>query len=335
MGGMKVNDRAVSLLEQYDLEVLRTRKGRGAILCETSNGLYILKEYTGSLEKLLFQDKLLKSLKERDCDFVEQIIPTKEGEMIVTDFERTNYILKTYFDGRECNINDENERIEAVRFLAQIHKKMLVSKETDLYPRSDLILEFEKRNRELKRVKRFLKEKSQKNGFEIYLMQNYNLFFEKALEVTQKAKEIFEQSGETYFMEGMPVCHGDFQYHNLLKTDNGFVLVNFEKCVVDYSVRDLYFFMRKILEKNNWSKTIGNQLVSAYNEVSALSVYDALSLYYRFAYPEKFWKIVNFYYNNRKVWVPDKVCEKLAKLISEEENRQCFLDHLSEVILHQ
>ena len=62
MGGIKVNDRAVSLLEQYDLEVLRTRKGRGAILCETENGLYIFKEYEGSLEKLNFQNELLKHI---------------------------------------------------------------------------------------------------------------------------------------------------------------------------------------------------------------------------------------------------------------------------------
>ena len=332
---MKVNDRAVNLLEQYDLEVLRTRKGRGAILCETSNGLYILKEYKGSLEKLLFQDKLLKNLKEQGCDFVEQIIPTKEGEMIVTDFERTNYVLKTYFEGKECNINDNDERLDAVRFLAELHKKMLVPKDTELYPKSDLLSEFEKRNRELKRVKRFLKEKSQKNGFEIYLMQNYDMFFSKALEVTQKAKEVFDKQGELYFEKETPACHGDFQYHNLLKTEKGFVLVNFEKCIVDYPVRDLYFFIRKVLEKNSFSKILGEELVKAYRDVYGLTVYEALSLYYRFAYPEKFWKIVNFYYNNRKVWVPDKICEKLAKLIMEEENRQSFLDYLSEIILEK
>ena len=56
MGGIKVNDRAVSLLEQYDLEVLRTRKGRGAILCETENGLYILKEYEGCINETLFNN---------------------------------------------------------------------------------------------------------------------------------------------------------------------------------------------------------------------------------------------------------------------------------------
>ena len=34
-----MNDRAVALLEQYEIEVLRTRKGRGAILCDTQQDL--------------------------------------------------------------------------------------------------------------------------------------------------------------------------------------------------------------------------------------------------------------------------------------------------------
>lgn len=330
-----MNDRAVSLLEQYDLEVLRTRKGRGAILCETSNGLYIFKEYRGSLEKLLFQDKLLKSLKEQGYDFVEQIVPTKEGELIVTDYERTNYFLKTYFEGRECNINDESERLEAIRFLAKVHKEMFVPKESLSCPRSDILFEFEKHNREMKKVKRFLKEKGQKNGFEIYLMQNYDLFYEKALEATNNLKDVFEGLQENSPDETEPVCHGDFQYHNVLKTDRGFALINFEKSIADYQVRDLYFFMRKLLEKNNWNVHLGEDLICAYQEVFPLSARDMLQLYYRFAYPEKFWKIVNFYYNNRKVWIPDKVCEKLAKLIEEEENRQNFLDYLSEILLRK
>ena len=38
-----MNDRAVALLEQYEIEVLRTRKGRGAILCDTQQGCLIFK----------------------------------------------------------------------------------------------------------------------------------------------------------------------------------------------------------------------------------------------------------------------------------------------------
>ena len=335
MGGMKVNDRAVSLLEQYDLEVLRTRKGRGAILCETSNGLYIFKEYEGALEKLTFQNKVLCNLKEQGIDCVEQIVPTKEGELIVTDFDRTNYFLKTYFEGRECNINDEKERQEAVKFLAKIQKALVVPEDILLYPKANILLEFEKHNREMKKVKRFLRDRSQKNGFEIYLMQNFDMFYEKALAVTEDLTAYVTDLEKEYLEKKRPLCHGDFQYHNLLKTDTGFALINFEKSVVDYQIRDLYYFLRKLLEKNNWSVQLGEDLIYAYNEVLPLGAYDMLQLYYRFAYPEKFWKIVNFYYNNSKVWIPDKTCEKLGKLIQAEETRQVFLEHLANILLEK
>ena len=48
--------------------------------------------------------------------------------------------------------------------------------------------------------------------------------------------------------------------------------------------------------------------------------------YYRLAYPEKFWKIVNFYYNSRKAWIPGKNQEKLEKLVAQEKEKQKFLD---------
>ena len=65
MGGISVNDRAVGVLENYEIEVLRTWKGRGAILCESDKGLLILKEYTGPKSKIIFQDALLKQIKEQ------------------------------------------------------------------------------------------------------------------------------------------------------------------------------------------------------------------------------------------------------------------------------
>ena len=59
-----MNDRAVSLLENYEIEVLKTRKGRGAIICETNHEEYIFKEYFGGVEKLPFQKQLLLKMKE-------------------------------------------------------------------------------------------------------------------------------------------------------------------------------------------------------------------------------------------------------------------------------
>ena len=43
------------------------------------------------------------------------------------------------------------------------------------------------------------------------------------------------------------------------------------------------------------------------------------------SYPEKLWKIVNFYYNSGKSWIPEKNQEKLDRLLEQEAARKKFL----------
>ena len=331
MGGIFVNDRAVSLFENYEIEVKRTWKGRGAILCESDKGLLILKEYHGPMNKVYFQDTLLKHIKESECLHVESILKTKEDELIVYDQDRIPYIVKSYFEGKECNNREVEECKDAVRVLAKLHNCSDMSDWEELVsqPVFRIEKEYEKHNKELKKVRRFLREKSQKTAFEIYLMEHYDYFFDIALQVTGEM-HYYIYDGKTKKQDGFPefsiVCHGDYQYHNIIQTADGMALINFEKCVRDNPVRDLYLFMRKLLEKNNWSLTLGDTLLCAYNEEKTLSENDYMQLYYRFAYPEKFWKIVNFYYNSGKAWIPGRNMEKLEKLLAQEKMKQEFLE---------
>lgn len=320
-----MNDRAVSLLENYEIEVLKTRKGRGAIICETGQGEYILKEYFGLTEKLTFQKRLLHQMKENCAVMVEEIIPTKEGELYVTDGDGIHYILKTNFNGRECNIKDMGEIKSAISTLAALHESMVIEKNENEFTMSycDLAKEYEKHNKELRRVRNFLKKKGQKTEFEMYLTSHYDYFLEQA-------EEILKQWSEYHFSpeeeEKITICHGDYQYHNIIRLHDKTAVINFEKCVADDPIRDLYFFLRKILEKNNWNINLGDSLMEAYTKQRAISAKSFVNLYYRFAYPEKFWKIVNFYYNNRKAWIPEKNIEKLQKVVLQEKEKQGFLD---------
>jgi len=104
-----VSDRSTIVLEKYEIEVLRTWKGRGAVLCETEQGILILKEYTGHREKAAFQDALLHMIRENGFDQVEMIVRNKENELLTQDQDGTLYILKTYEDGREGNGRDMEE----------------------------------------------------------------------------------------------------------------------------------------------------------------------------------------------------------------------------------
>lgn len=323
-----MNDRHVSLLENYELEVLRTWKGRGALLFETNIGTVILKEYIGYKEKSSFQETVLSLIKENGFSDVETIIRNKEGELLTTDADGISYILKTYREGRECNVRDENECILAMETLARLHKASVINRELPILGRTFTVgQEFEKHNKELRRVKKYLKEKGQKNDFEIYLMQCYDYFFDMAIQVAEKLNTYEEAIKKN--SSGL-ICHGDYQHHNLMMTQEGLFLINFEKCVQDSPARDIYLFMRKLLEKNDWNKETGFLLLSAYEKENELKPEDYVQLYYRMSYPEKFWKIVNFYYNSGKAWIPGKNLDKLIKINEQEIQKIEFLEDFRE-----
>lgn len=318
-----MNDRAVSLLEQYEIEVLRTRKGRGAIICDTNQGCLIFKEYTGNDDRITMQNRVLTHIGAQGKVAVESIIPTKEDALTVRDGDGVRYVLKTYREGRECNIYDKAECEEIVRLLARLHESMELPEElSEGVPVFSQEREYEKHNKELRRVRRYLKQKKQKTWFEICLQNTFDYFFEQALAVTEEWSHY--QSVPSY----NTYAHGDYQYHNILRCDREWFIINFEKCMRDDPIRDLYLLMRKLLEKSNWSVALGRELLTAYEKERPISALSRIDLYYRLAYPEKFWKIVNFYYNSGKAWIPERNREKLDKLMIQEQEKQLFLDEV-------
>jgi len=330
-GGMNVDDRAIGVLENYEWKVLRTWKGRGAILFETNQGTKILREYTGPVEKVILQDVLIHHIKEYGIENVDAFERNKEGEIISFDRDKKAYIVKEYLEGKDCNIWDQEECCKAVTHLAKLHEAMEMNdeKECILLPVTQLRREYEKHNKELKRIKNYIRGKGQKTDFEIFLMQHYDYFYEQAVEINQKVQEEDWSPLYSQVQARGTICHGDYQYHNIHMTEKGIAVMNFEKYVLDVQVRDLYLFLRKVLEKNTWDERMGNCILEAYESVRVLNVLERKQLWYRLNYPEKFWKIVNFYFNSGKSWIPMRHMEKLQKLIMQEPVKKQFLKNLS------
>lgn len=326
-----MNDRAVELLGQYEIEVLRTRKGRGAIVCDTNRGCLIFKEYSGSQDRIELQDRLLGQIAAAGLVHVEAIIPDREGSLLVKDTDGTAYVLKTWQEGRECAVHDREECKEAVRLLARLHASMELPADIPNIPVAfSPEKEYDKHNKELKRVRKYLRQKGQKNWFEASLHKAFDPFLEQALTVTEEWRAYCQASQRTEGegQDRASFCHGDYQYHNILRGTNGWFVVNFEKCLRDDPVRDLYLLLRKLLEKGSWSVALGEELLEAYGKERPISARSWIDLYYRLAYPEKFWKIVNFYYNSGKAWIPGKNQEKLERLIEQEKDKQHFLNRV-------
>ncbi len=349
-----VNDRIVNILEQYDVTLLRTWKGRSALLCDTEQGLKIIREYTGPLEKLCVLEAILQNLREAgflsDC-----ILRTKEGALFVRGRDGNVYIVKDYYEGRECSVGDASDCMRAVRQLAQLHLHLSVPPKERIRPlvqklsdqeedgtpdeeetgsyrfrMFDPVREYERYNRELKRIWKHLRNKGDKTDFEVFLLHHYPFFMEQA----EGALTLFRSADvdALYRQEEQKgvLCHGDFQYHNILFTDGGAFVMNFEKCMMDVRIRDFYLFFRKVMEKNNWNIYTGRQLLEAYDAVRPISDAEKKLLGLKLCYPERFRKVVSYYYNSGKAWIPAKNREKIDRLLGQEDARKSFLKNLFE-----
>ena len=91
--------------------------------------------------------------------------------------------------------------------------------------------------------------------------------------------------------------------------------------------------LRKILEKNNWSVSLGLSILAEYEKNRPLNADEKRYLYARLLYPERYWKIANAYLNKRKSLPPRRQLEKLDALMVIEADRMEFLNNLEKELL--
>lgn len=77
-----MNERGLRVLEQYDLKIAGTRRGRGSFICETDKGIKLITEFYGSVNRLRFQNLVLHRLREQGYELVDRTVENMEGELV-------------------------------------------------------------------------------------------------------------------------------------------------------------------------------------------------------------------------------------------------------------
>lgn len=331
-----MSERSTSVLEQYDFQVARSIRGRGAMLCETDKGLVLLKEYNGSLLRLSVEDEILHGLKCAGTS-VDAYVKNRSGQILSIDTDGTKYVLKNWFEAKECDVRNTAEILLAVGALARLHCA-LGGVSAELSPESREGLKrftapslkdtFEKHQRVLKKVRTYMRAKQKKNEFELQTLRSFEEFFEQGeLSIRMLKLSGYDSLKEQADRERQ-LCHGNYNQHNILIEGKKAAVVNFDRLSVDLQLTDLYLFMRKIQEKHNWDCRLCKMMLAEYEKGRALLPEEKRILKLLFLYPEKFWKLVNHYYNNNKAWIPQKDLEKLSAVVKQNQAKKECLEKI-------
>jgi len=315
-----------AILSQYEMEIYEVTKGRGTYICDTDKGKFVLTSFRGTKEKGELLRTYLEKLNKIGFP-VEQVAINRQMQAITEDEETgERFLLKEYISGCELNVNHPQEVQAAAALLAEYHNASAqIEWETpnmSLDCRQMIIQEKEKHYRELVKVKNYIRNCKKKTEFERIYLSSYESMFQ----IAKKSISMLEQ--EQNDSPRCCICHGDYNQHNVVSSDEKWRIINFENFVYRWSILDLANFMRKMQEKNNWDIAFGSELLESYVRIRPLSSVEYEKLHGLLLFPEKFWKVTNHYMNSRKSWISEKDNEKLKKVIGQEAKRLKFTQNV-------
>ena len=190
-----MSEKLAEVFEQYDMEVISTRKGRGSTIIELNDGLRILEPFRGSMARLE-QEYVLKQLfLEKGISNMDHIIPNRDGQLFTCDKYRQPYVMKKHFDGRECDLHEKDDLLNVVNVMADFHKSG-----------RNVALEFEDRWNETRRHKEEMRveeiRKAIEDGEEMeriaYLYEISQSALEKAIKKEKEHKENSKKTEEIH-----------------------------------------------------------------------------------------------------------------------------------------
>ena len=105
---------------------------------------------------------------------------TREGECLSALEDGSRYMLKSWFKGRECDVKKPAELLAASGNLAKLHILMCHELGSNVTAGAHLKDEYLRHNRELKKVRKFMRGIAPKGEFEFAFLKHFDQIYQWA-----------------------------------------------------------------------------------------------------------------------------------------------------------
>lgn len=322
-----MEDKQELTIEKYNFQVKNRYRARGAVLLDTNEGPRLLREYDQIKSHFAFENQIKEHLADCGMEMTDRALPNRDGELVTEWESGEKYVVYQWFYGEDCDYRSRQGLSQAAKNLGCLHRNLKEMSSEPVKLEECLLTRYERHNRELKRVYGYMKGKKRKNQFELNALECFHEFYEKAESARRRlaASPYFRENG----VASRDICHGEYNYHNLILTKKGVATTNFERAAYGMQLLDLAYFFRKIMEKNGWNVEKGRTVLTGYQSEMPLApeAYEFLSIV--LSYPIKYWKLLNQYINGKKSWIPNKNIEKLTGVREQEAAKAEFLREMA------
>ena len=324
------------MLKDFGLNVKRYNREFGAYLCDTDQGIYLVKSVD-------YSERVMQCAHEAKEHLVRSGLKNVDEYALYSDglpwalINREKIVVRRWLRGEEAELEKAEDCEKLGRALATLHNYccgLEMPEEYGMIPRYDELPD--RLERQMRRVRSMGKSIRRRGKLE-----DFDLLFLKALRMYEEAgKAAIDGLGSGCMQETAAwakqekmFCHGGFSNHSVLFSWDSALIHDFEEMQLAAPVMDLARLLEKTLRKNNWQLTGGLKLLQAYESVRTLRPCEKAVLYYYLLFPRRVWELAADGYSRRSQWVPALYRDKLEEQMSLAEEREAALAKLKMILL--
>jgi spore coat protein I len=318
------------LQENFDIKINSITNYRDMFIANTNEGKKLIKISNLKPERINFMAEVKEHLIYNGFLNIDPNIYTNSGATCITYNDQAIYMSR-FIEGRECNLDSRDETIKCARLLAYMHKASIgytcSEKSSARSELGRLPACYRKRLDEIKKLKKDALKGKMK--FDSLMCKYVDYFYE----LGEKALNLLESSEYSELVEDAKalrnISHHDFNHHNIFIQNEEMYLINFEYCCYDLKTYDLVNLLRRKMRKCQWDIGEAAVILNEYSKIESLSDRELKIMKIMLMFPQKFWRVVNKYYNSRKSWSEQSYINRLQEVIDEIPCLNVFLDSFS------
>ena len=272
-----------------------TDKQRAVYRIDFKEESYCLKKVYYNKNDLLYVYSAIEWLYRNNIR-VPKLLPTTNNNRFVS-YENMLFILTPWIEGEKCSFDNIEHVIISAKKLSTVHS---ISRNFRPILGSSLKEGFD--DYYILTLKHFQDLLHASNEAFKYKDKFSRLFisnFDANLRLAKISLDISNKICNSNLSKSL--CHGDYVNKNLIfPSDLDPWIIDFDKCKTDYCAKDLAYFMRRLLKRENtkWNVKLALSVLESYNEFSPLTDSDLRYLISYICFPQKYWKISRDYYKN-------------------------------------
>jgi spore coat protein I len=318
--------------ESYGLEIRNMVPYKDAFMAVTSQGRKIIRKMPFSPERLKFIHGAKEHLIYNGFTGVDKYLCTVTGEPYFIS-ENSCYTMVDFIDGRESSFDEDSDVKQASFVLAKLHGASRGYRvpegckvQSDL---GKLPEYFTKRLEDIKKMKK--QARRGKGHFDQLFLEHADHFCETG----ESAVAALKSSGYARLVEDTReeglFCHHDYTHHNIIMEGDRTVVINFDYSCFELRIYDIANLIRRKMRKCDWDISKTELIINSYSSIEMLDKEELAVMKIILQFPQKFWRVVNRYYNSRRSWSERSFVIRLQEVIDEIGPHKEFLKNYQNI----